>query len=152
LVAHGFTETQLAQPPGRVFIPLAMSQPDVNQPRRLAYAVDDEPMLLDLNETLLGSLGFDVKRFRAAELALEAYRLENPRPALIVTDFSMHLMTGLQLIEACRKLNPEQKFLLVSGTVDATAFRFADEKPDHFIPKPYTTDEFTAVVRSLVGT
>jgi CheY-like chemotaxis protein len=135
-----------------VFISSAMSQPDVNQPKLLAYVVDDEPMLLDLNEQLLGSLGFDVKRFRNAELAIEAYRLANPRPALIVTDFSMHLMTGLQLIEACRKLNPEQKILLVSGTVDATAFRFADDKPDHFLSKPYTTEAFSAVVRALVGT
>lgn len=127
-----------------------MSQSDVNQPKRLAYVVDDEPMLLDLNETLLKSQGFDVKRFRTAEMALEAYRLENPRPALIVTDLSMHLMTGLQLIEACRKLNPEQKILLVSGTVDATVFQFADDKPDCFLSKPYSTEEFTGVIHSLL--
>ena len=115
----------------------------------LAYIVDDEPMLLDLNESVLRTMGFEVKRFRAAERAYEAYRAELVKPAIIVTDFSMHKMTGLDLIEACRTLNPDQKILLVSGTVDASAFAHAIEQPDHFLLKPYATDEFTAVVQNL---
>ena len=113
------------------------------------YIVDDEPMLLDLNEEILRPLGFEVQRFRAAELALAAYREASPRPAIIVTDFAMHQMTGMDLIAACRELNPAQKIILVSGTIDNSAFERADEKPDHFMPKPYTTDEFAEVVQRL---
>jgi CheY-like chemotaxis protein len=117
----------------------------------VAYLVDDEPMLLDLNETVLRGLGFEVRRFRAAEQALEAYQSDAVRPAIIVTDYSMHRMTGLELIEACRRLDPNQKILLVSGTVDSTVFRHAAHKPDQFIPKPYSTDKLAEVVQSLVG-
>lgn len=124
--------------------------PPANQTAKpLAYVVDDEPMLLDLNESVLQSMGFEVRRFRAAELAFEAYRSESVPPAIIVTDFSMHKMTGLDLIEACRKIHPDQKFLLVSGTVNASVFEDSPAKPDHFMPKPYATDEFSAAVRSL---
>ena len=108
-------------------------------------------MLLDLNESVLRSIGFEVRRFRSAELALEAYRQASPPPAIIVTDFSMHRMTGVELIDACRELHADQKILLVSGTVDATAFQHVSEKPDDFMPKPYTTDEFTTKVRTLTG-
>ena len=128
-----------------------MNPPTNQPPKPLAYIVDDEPMLLDLNESLLRSIGFEVRRFRAAELAFEAYRSEPVPPAIIVTDFSMHKMTGLDLIESCRKMHPAQKFLLVSGTVDASVFAETPAKPDRFMLKPYATDEFSAAVRNLTG-
>ena len=120
-------------------------------PKPLAYVVDDEPMLLDLNETLLRTMGFEVRRFRAAELAFAAYQAERVPPTIIVTDFSMHEMTGLDLIKACRKIHPAQKFLLVSGTVSAEVFEDSPAKPDHFMPKPYATDDFNSAVRTLAG-
>jgi DNA-binding NtrC family response regulator len=127
-----------------------MNQPP-NAPKPLAYVVDDEPMLLDLNESVLRSMGFEVRRFRAAELAFEAYRLESVPPAIIVTDFSMHKMSGLDLIDACREIHPSQKFLLLSGTVNASVFADSTAKPNHFMSKPYATDEFSTAVRKLTG-
>ncbi len=132
-----------------VLIPRNMNAPTNAKP--LAYVVDDEPMLLDLNESLLQTMGFAVRRFRAAELAFAAYQAEPVPPAIIVTDFSMHEMTGLDLIEACRKIHPGQKFLLVSGTVNAEVFVDSPTKPNHFMPKPYATDEFSAAVQKLTG-
>ena len=117
----------------------------------LAYVVDDEPMLLDLNEATLRSMGFEVRRFRGAELALEEYKKSKVPPAIIVTDYSMHRMTGLELVEACRLINPEQKFLMVSGTVSAAVFEHALVRPDEFMPKPYSLDDFAASVQRLTG-
>jgi DNA-binding NtrC family response regulator len=117
----------------------------------LAFVVDDEPMLLDLNEATLRSLGFEVRRFRGAELALEEYKKSTSPPALIVTDYSMHRMTGLELVEACRLIHPGQRFLMVSGTVTAAVFENALVKPDEFMPKPYSLDDFAASVRRLTG-
>lgn len=142
---------RLATPAAAVFIAPAMTPSAPASTPSIAYLVDDEPMLLDLNETVLRGLGFEVRRFRAAEQALEAYRSATVRPAIIVTDYSMHRMTGLELIEECRRLDPKQKILLVSGTVDSTVFRHATQKPDSFIPKPYSTDKLAEVVQSLVG-
>lgn len=128
-----------------------MSQEGKPATAPLAYIVDDEPMLLDLNEAVLRSMGFDVRRFRAAEIAFEAYKTAPVAPAIIITDYSMHKMTGLELIENCRRLHPGQKVLMVSGTVDGAIFKDSGEKPDHFMPKPYSTEQFTEVVRHLAG-
>jgi len=144
-------ERRLATAPCRVFIPSDMNPATGNQSKPIAYIVDDEPMLLDLNESMLRSMGFEVRRFRAAELAFESYRRETCPPAIIVTDFSMHKMTGLDLIQACREIHPGQKFLLLSGTVNASIFANVHEKPDDFMPKPYEMDKFSSVVRSLTG-
>lgn len=128
-----------------------MNPPGNPSTKPLAYIVDDEPMLLDLNESVLRSIGFEVKRFRAAELALEAFRQESPPPAIIVTDYAMHKMTGIELIEQCRKIHPNQKVLLVSGTVTEAAFANAPMKPDQFMRKPYTLDEFAAAVQRMTA-
>jgi DNA-binding NtrC family response regulator len=127
-----------------------MSAPN-NASKPLAYIVDDEPMLLDLNEDILRSIGFDVRRFRAAEHALDAYRTAEARPAIIITDYAMHQMTGLDLIAACRALQPGQKIIMVSGTVTDTVFQDVAERPNCFMPKPYTADELTSAVRRLTG-
>jgi two-component system cell cycle sensor histidine kinase/response regulator CckA len=134
-----------------VFIHRAMSQTGEPAAAPLAYLVDDEPMLLDLNEAVLRSMGFDVRRFRAAEIAFEAYRVAPVPPVIIITDYSMHKMTGLELIESCRKLRPGQKVLMVSGTVDASIFKDSIQKPDYFMPKPYSTERLAEIVRWLAG-
>jgi CheY-like chemotaxis protein len=133
-----------------VFIRGDMSPADpVEKP--VAYVVDDEPMLLDLNEEILESIGFDVQRFRAAEHALRAYQATARRPAIIITDYAMHQMSGLDLVTACRQINPGQKLILVSGTVDESEFQHALEKPDRFLAKPYDPSDLTSAVRDLTG-
>ena len=75
----------------------------------LLFVVDDEPMLLELATVILEPLGYTVKTFRDPESALQAFTAAKPRPAIILTDYAMHTMNGMELIEACRRLHPRQK-------------------------------------------
>ena len=120
-------------------------------PRPVVFVVDDEPMLLELNAVILEPLGLRVRTFRDPDTAVRAFSLSDPRPALIVTDYAMHTMNGMDLISACRRLNPQQKIILVSGTVDETIYRNAPEKPDLFLAKPYQGKQLADMVRSLLA-
>ena len=91
----------------------------------LIYLVDDEPMLLELASAILEPQGYSVETFRSPETALHAFELAEPGPALVVTDYAMHSMTGLELASACRRIRPKQKVLLVSGTVGPDILRDA---------------------------
>lgn len=126
-----------------------------SRPRReakpLIYVVDDEPVLLELASALLAPLECEVKTFLNAESALQAYAEADPRPALIITDYAMHRMNGLELIVECRRLQPRQKIILVSGTVDESAYRGSPVKPDQFLAKPYPVRQFLQLVESLLG-
>ena len=113
------------------------------------FVVDDEPMLLDLAEAILGAVGYKVRTFRDPELALEEFMEQ--RPDLVITDYAMGRMTGMDLIRECRRLNPRQKIVLISGTVDEQVFSDAPVKPDRFITKPYQIYELTDCVRELTG-
>src|SRR5215471_2316673 len=64
---------------------------------RLIYVVDDEPMLLELASVILQPLGYIVKTFRDATSALEAFKAAKPLPVLLITDYSMHEMNGMDL-------------------------------------------------------
>ena len=118
----------------------------------LIYVVDDEPMLLELTLVILEPLGYTVKTFRSAEAAMQAFKAADPPPVLIITDYAMHTMNGLELVNACRRLRPHQKALLVSGTVGPEIYRGAPAKPDRFLAKPFQSKQLVdAVAATLEG-
>ncbi|MGD0260275.1 MAG: response regulator [Verrucomicrobiota bacterium] len=117
----------------------------------LIYVVDDEPMLLELASVILEPLGYTIETFRDPDSALRAFRAAEPPPALLITDYAMHAMTGLNLLEACRQTQPRQKTLLVSGTVGAEIFRDAPVKPDRFLAKPYQSKQLIDAVEALLA-
>jgi CheY-like chemotaxis protein len=117
----------------------------------LIYVVDDEAMLLELASVILEPIGYTLKTFRSAEAALEAFRAAAPPPGLIITDYAMHTMNGLELTEACRRVHPRQKVLLVSGTVGPEIFSHGPVKPDRFLAKPYQSKQFIAAVEATLA-
>jgi two-component system response regulator YesN len=112
------------------------------------FVVDDEPLLLELAAVILKPLGCQVHTFRDPEAALK--EMPSKRPEVIVTDYAMGRMSGMDLIRECRRLNPHQKLILVSGTVDEHVFADAPVKPNRFLMKPYQLQEFTDCVRQLI--
>lgn len=122
-----------------------------NQSRALIYVVDDEPMLLELAGVILEPLGYAVRTFRDPAAAIRTFSAANPAPALIITDYSMHAMNGLDLIKACRQIHRHQRILLVSGTVDEHVYRDSPDKPDRFLPKPYQAKDLIEAVESLLA-
>ena len=117
----------------------------------LIYVVDDEPMLLELASVILEPNGYNIRTFRDPEVALQAFTSAKPRPDVVVTDYAMHTMNGMELIERFRKIAPEVKILLVSGTVGEDIFINTTSKPDLFLAKPYQAFSLTEAVKSLLG-
>jgi CheY-like chemotaxis protein len=129
--------------------PSANSKPETDA--KLIYVVDDEPMLLELASVILQPLGYTVKTFHDATSALEAFQAAKPFPVLVITDYSMHAMNGMELIKSCRQIQPHQKIVLISGTVGEDIFRNSPEKPDQFLAKPYHSKQLVDAVEALLG-
>lgn len=115
------------------------------------FVVDDEPMLLDLAAALLQPLGFNVRTFRDPQMALTEFSVARPPPVVIVTDYAMGAMNGLELVRKCKSLNPRQKIMLLSGTVDENIYAGEPAKPDFFLAKPYQVQEFIESVQKLAA-
>jgi CheY-like chemotaxis protein len=116
-------------------------------PPATIFVVDDEPMLLELASAILQPLGFNVRTYRDPKKALQEF--PEARPLVVVTDYAMGDMNGLDVVRECKRINPRQKILLVSGTVDETIYADAPEKPDRFLAKPYQIRDFVETVQSL---
>ena len=117
----------------------------------LIYVVDDEPMLLELASVILEPEGYNIQTFRDPDAAFKAFTAAKPRPVLLITDYAMHNMNGMQLIEKFRQLEPQQRILLGSGTVGEDIFEGAPARPDKFLAKPYQASQLTSLVRSLLA-
>jgi CheY-like chemotaxis protein len=117
----------------------------------LIYVVDDEPMLLELASVILEPLGYTVQTFRDPEAAVRAFTSAQIRPALVITDYAMHMMNGMELIEACRRVRPAQKALLLSGTVGPDIYHNAPTQPDRFLAKPYQARQLIDAVKAMLA-
>lgn len=133
-----------------------MSSPDskANQQHGdppLVYLVDDEPLLLELAEMVLTGRGYLFKKFQDPREAWSSFSAENPPPRLLITDYAMQGMNGIELLMKCKKLHPDIKTILISGTVDDGILRDSAVRVDHFLRKPYRTAELSTLAQALLG-
>ena len=134
-----------------------MIQPEVSSKkhsfrnRPLVYVVDDEAMLLELAAVILQPLGCEILTFSDPEAALNAFARAVHRPDLLITDYAMHRMNGMELIHECRRIEPNQKILLLSGTVGVEIFGGASAKPDKFLAKPYRASQLAELVSGMLS-
>lgn len=127
----------------------------VSKPARktfpLIYLVDDQPMLLDLAESSLQADGYHFKKFLDPELALRSFLKARVKPALIITDYAMGKMNGLELIERCKAVKPNLKSILVSGTAGAEIVLDSAVEVDRFVGKPYQPASLADLVRRVLS-
>jgi CheY-like chemotaxis protein len=132
-----------------------MNSPDSNPQSAglppLIYLVDDEPLLLELAEMVLDGYGYHLQKFQDPTEAWNAFAAANPAPVLLITDYAMQAMNGVELILKCKQLRPNLKTILISGTVDESILRKVPTKVDHFLRKPYRTNELCTLVRSVLA-
>lgn len=79
----------------------------------IVFSVDDDPVTCDGVAAALESEGYDVRLFHRPADALEAGRAS--QPAVVITDFAMPEMNGLEFVLAMRQVSPDTTFLVVSG-------------------------------------
>ena len=77
--------------------------------------VDDEPVLVTLAEEMLAELCYEPVGFPSSSAALQAFRAEPSRFALVLTDEAMPDLVGTELASEIRKLRPAVPIILMSG-------------------------------------
>jgi CheY-like chemotaxis protein len=127
-----------------------MEGPDPNLKKPLVYVVDDEEMLLELAQCVLEEQGCRWRTFLDPEQALAAFVAEPEKPPVLITDYAMGPINGLELIAKCRAVKPDLKAVVVSGSVRESFLAGSSVKIDSYLRKPYQLDEFAAMVREML--
>lgn len=83
------------------------------------FIVDDEPFIIEGLYDAVDWPRFDIEIVGHAENGKQALeKLQNLPVDILITDISMPIMTGLQLIAEARKIKPELKVIILSGFDD----------------------------------
>lgn len=99
--------------------PVAIPEPDpapaIDGGGRIAIIVDDEPTLVDLAEEQLALLGFEPRGFLSTAEALSAVADSPEAFDLVITDYTMPELNGLELAKAVRLQWPAIPIILMTG-------------------------------------
>lgn len=114
--------------------------------------VDDYKTMLRVIRNLLGQIGFkNVDEATDGSMALELMR--NKDYDLVISDWNMEPMTGIQLLETVRKeLDNNVPFIMVtaeSKTENVLAARQAGV--NNYIIKPFSAEVLKSKIISVVG-
>ncbi len=119
-----------------------------DEKRRATLLFVDDDFLIGLSTTsLLEDLGHTVVKASSGPEALEVLRSGRPID-LMITDYAMPGMTGLELAEEARALRPDLPILLATGYADLpTRPRIALPR----LSKPYQQQQLAEQIQSLLG-
>jgi DNA-binding response OmpR family regulator len=114
------------------------------------YVVDDAPYLTTFYTALLEAAGYRVRAFNDRAEALAALAMERKKPDLLITDyFGLSLPVDL-FMHRCRVVHPALRILMASGCSQAEV-QLSLSRPDRYIQKPFTPEEFQEEVRAVLA-
>lgn len=101
--------------------------------------VDDEDLVLQTAKLALERRGYAVLLATSGRAAIDLLRTEPDRISLVLLDFTMPGMNGLDTLKELRKIAPGLKILVSSGYPEAETMKlFAGLQVSGFVQKPYT--------------
>lgn len=83
--------------------------------------VDDDPQVRNTVTRLMAAAGHEVEAFAGAPAALDALRADPARADVILTDYSMPLMNGMEFTAAVRARGLTLPIVMSSGYLDRSA-------------------------------
>ena len=113
--------------------------------------VDDEKAMVLALKGLLTKEGYEVETAGSGEAALR--HIETGSFHVVITDLSMDGVSGMQLLERARSVDPDLAVIMITAygsekiAVQAMKLGAAD-----YIPKPFDNDELRVVVRRVMDT
>jgi CheY-like chemotaxis protein len=111
--------------------------------------VDDNDDVREITALLLRDSGYEVSEASSGVAALSVIDA-NPTLDLLIVDFAMPGMSGIELLERARAKFPQIKAIFITGYVnyDSMNGKFADEI---VVKKPFTMDQLAPAVRRALG-
>jgi len=108
--------------------------------------VDDEAALLDLLKRYLERIGYSVEAYSRPGAALAAFQSDPASYRLVLTDLTMEEMSGEEMIERMRALNPSLKAIISSG------YPYESPTPSTvFLQKPYVPKLLEDLIAKLLA-
>jgi two-component system cell cycle sensor histidine kinase/response regulator CckA len=113
--------------------------------------VDDEGSILAMTRAALENYGYAVTTAVSGMEAVSRFR-ENPEAFnLVITDYGMPFMDGPAMIPILRKMRPDIKIVMTTGSEDQVKKLTQDSKIDGFVLKPFTTEGLLNITHRVLA-
>jgi len=113
--------------------------------------VEDEDAVRLGGVRALASRGYTVHEASSGVEALEIFEELQGKVDIVVSDVVMPEMDGPTLLSELRKVQPDIKFIFVSGYAeDAFAKNLPEDAQFGFLPKPFTLKQLATVVKEML--
>lgn len=139
-------------PQGSVDPDMALAATTTPTRDQIVLLVDDEPDIRDSLQMLLESALENIQVATAESGALALDILQNRPIDLIITDYKMPGMNGLEFLHRAQKIAPKTPRILVTAFPDLEiAIRAINETGiENFFTKPFEPEQVISVVRSIL--
>ncbi|HEY5756749.1 MAG TPA: response regulator [Steroidobacter sp.] len=122
--------------------------PQTSQSAETILLVDDEPLVRFGTSAMLADAGYNVIEADTAEAAIDLVD-DGMKIDLLITDFAMPAMNGVQLAAELRKRNPTLPILMITGFSSLTD---SDANGLPRLAKPFRQTELIAHVAEVLAT
>jgi CheY-like chemotaxis protein len=113
--------------------------------------VEDEPDILIILHRLMRDLtgGYDIVTVNGGAEALAQIALR-PVP-LVITDYNMPGMNGLQLAAAIKETSPRTSVVMITAYATPELEKKArEQRVDFYLPKPFPLDRLEQIVKEVL--
>ena len=121
--------------------------------RQTVLLIDDQPTLLDIHAAILKSLKMDLNIVTMTDPVEALAWMQNKQVDLIITDFRMHQMAGMQFVQALKNADNVLTHAIVVVTVlkdQATQQELIAAGASACLTKPVQTQELAKVAKNLL--
>lgn len=143
-----------------VYLPVIENEPDQKQGAAIDVVptgdesillVDDEQILVEMGQSILGRLGYQVTTIMNPLEALELFRTDPQRFDLVITDLTMPKMTGDELSWEMKRIRPDVRVILCTGFSEGLSEKRLEEVGiSVLIKKPILKKNVAQVVRQVL--
>ncbi len=113
--------------------------------------VDDEEILIEMGQVILGRLGYQVVATTSPVEAVELFRSDPQRFDIIITDLTMPKMTGVELAAEITALRPGVPIILCTGLAGKITEEEAGQSGiQAMIKKPVSKNDLAKTVRTVL--
>ncbi|MBU2520683.1 MAG: response regulator [Proteobacteria bacterium] len=113
--------------------------------------VDDEAIILDVGKEILDVLGYKVFLASGGNEAIEIYKENKDKIALVILDMVMPGMGGGETYKSLKSINPDIKVMLSSGyNLGGEAAEIMKQGVNDFIQKPFTMTKLSHKIRNIL--
>ena len=123
-----------------------------SQPQKTILWVDDEEIALDVWSQMLEKLGYNVLQARYGIEALEIFKKRKNSISLVILDMRMPGMSGCEVYDRLKKIQPDVKIIIVSGYMEEYDLcEISTRNFDGYINKPFKLRELSEKIEEALN-